>query len=465
MTDHSRRASLSDLLITETVRIVEERQPLSDEAAMRRAFEQRQGRQERLLERAKILGNTLHLPAELQRWKSLMRYTGLALAVLAIVLGAGIAASVTGNDRTLNAPYALLLALGPHLLALLLWLFTLWRSDLAEGSSIGSMMLRAAARLPIRRGPHFWTVPDAAVSLYARNRLLPWLAGISSHAFWSLGLLVVLLALGLSFSFQSYRLTWETTILPADFFVGFVQISGWLPHQLGFPLPDSATLLTPASPTSDHRAWAWWLIGCIAVYGFLPRIALTLLSWAVWRHRTKQMTLDLAHPYFAKLLARFNDMEPSAVIDLEKKPAQIDAPLTRAPVAGEAPTLAIIGFELPEEISWPPKKLPRNAQLTECIAGSNQERRTMLDKLAQHRPHRLLFVCHRLSTPDRGTAHFLREAASHSVHCALLLLPVNDDDAPAPQRWTDWLSDMGMEAMPCFTHMDDVNQWREGSHD
>src|SRR5690606_38974403 len=115
------------------------------------------------------------------------------------------------------------------LLALLLWLFTLLRSDLAEGSSIGSMMLRAAARLPIRRGPHFWTVPDAAVSLYARNRLLPWLAGISSHAFWSLGLLVVLLALGLSFSFQSYRLTWETTILPADFFVGFVQISGWLP--------------------------------------------------------------------------------------------------------------------------------------------------------------------------------------------------------------------------------------------
>src|SRR5690606_2922422 len=122
----------------------------------------------------------------------------------------------------------------------------------ADTGSIGGLVLRVAARLPIRRGPYFWNVLDAAVSLFARNRLLPWLGGLASHAFWSLGLLVVLLALALSFSFQSYRLTWETTILPADFFVGFVQLSGWLPHQLGFPLPDSATLLTPDAATSDH---------------------------------------------------------------------------------------------------------------------------------------------------------------------------------------------------------------------
>src|SRR5690606_14068798 len=123
------RTPVSDLLITETVRIIEERQPLPDDAAMQRAFERRQGRQERLLERARTLGNALHLPAELERWQSLLRYTGLALAILAIVFGSGIAASVTGSDRTLNAPYALLLALGPHFLALLLWLLTLWRSD------------------------------------------------------------------------------------------------------------------------------------------------------------------------------------------------------------------------------------------------------------------------------------------------------------------------------------------------
>src|SRR5690606_35609729 len=104
LTDHASRTPVSDLLITETVRTIEERQPLSDDAAMQRAFERSQGRQERIVERAKILGKALHLPAELQHWQSLLRYTALALAVLAIVFGSGIAASVTGSDRTLNAP-------------------------------------------------------------------------------------------------------------------------------------------------------------------------------------------------------------------------------------------------------------------------------------------------------------------------------------------------------------------------
>lgn len=464
MTDHSRRTPPSDFLLAETVRIIEERQPLPDDAAIQRAFERHRDREGQLLERAKVLAASLHLPTEVQHWKSLVRYTGLALAVMAIILGTGIAASVTGQDNTINAPYALLLALGPHLFALLLWLLTFWRSDLAEESSLGSIMLRAAARLPIRRGPYFWDVLDAALSLYARYRLLPWVAGIASHAFWSVGLLAVLITLGISFSFHSYRLTWETTILPADFFVGFVQISGWLPHQLGFPLPDSATLLTPDSPYSDHRAWAWWLIGCIAIYGLLPRLVLLLISWAVWRSRVKHMKLDLSLPYFAKLLARLNTMEPSAVVDREKKTLQTVRPLTRSPVPGEAVTLAVVGFELPEEMSWPPKNMPRNAVMMERIAGSNQERRAILDKLTTQRPYLLLFACNKQSSPDRGTAHFIREAATHAVRCALLLLPL-DDDALSAKRWTTWLADMNMQAVPCFTHTDEVALWMEDSND
>jgi hypothetical protein len=462
LSNHFHRTPLSDILITETVRLIEEKQTLDDSTVMRLAYEAKAGQQERLIQRAWLLGNDLGLPAEWQQWKRLIRYTGVLLLVFACLFGAGVAASVTGN-RTLNAPYALLLALGPHFLALLLWLVTLFRPSMSDSGSIGSLLLRGLARLPFRHGPYFWTMLHAAASLFARNRLLPWITGIASHAFWAAALAAALLMLALSFSFQAYRLTWETTILPADFFIEFVRLSGWLPQQLGFPLPDTDTLLNPAAPDSDHRAWAWWLIGCISLYGLLPRVVLSILSWAVWRMRRRRLKLDLAHPYYAKLLARFNEMERSAIIDPEERPARTLAPLTRQAVPGEPFSLAVIGFELPDEMHWPPEPVGRNAELVERIAGSIQERRALLDKLAQLKPYGVLFICNTSATPDRGTAGFLREAAAHAVRCALWL-PSSTESAEDYERWRAWLADMGLDAMPCLSRNSEVVAWMENKH-
>ena len=449
--------------MAETVRLIEDKQALDDSTVMRLAYDTTGERQERLIQRAWLLGNDLGLPAEWQQWKRLIRYTAVMLLVFASLFGAGVAASVTSGNRTLNAPYALLLALGPHFVTLLLWLITLFRPGLSDSGSIGSLLLRGLARLPFRHGPHFWTMLHAAASLFARKRLLPWLTGIASHAFWSAALAAALLMLALSFSFQAYRLTWETTILPANFFVEFVRISGWLPQQLGFPLPDTDTLLDPAAPDSDHRAWAWWLIGCISLYGLLPRIALTILSWAVWRTRSRRLEPDLTHPYYAKLLARFNDMERSAVIDPEQRPARRDAPLTRSPLPGEPLSLAVIGFELPEETRWPPEAVGENAELMERIAGSVQERRALLAKLAELKPYSMLFICNAAATPDRGTAGFLREAAAYSVRCALWLSSSTEGE-DGHHRWRAWLADVGLDAIPCLTRISEVVAWRENKH-
>ena len=39
------------------------------------------------------------------------------------------------------------------------------------------------------------------------------------------------------FAFQSWSLTWETTILDAEFFERFLALTGWLPQMLGFVVP------------------------------------------------------------------------------------------------------------------------------------------------------------------------------------------------------------------------------------
>src|SRR5690606_33914620 len=185
--------------------------------------------------------------------------------------------------------------------------------------SFGNLLLRLLAHLPGDRVPHAPAMARSAQALLLRTRLLPWAFGTVSHAVWAAAFVLILAALWFAFSFQQYRLTWETTILDAQFFVRFVSVTGALPHWLGFPMPDAATLIAPDAPGGDHRAWAWWLIGCAFVYGFLPRVLLALLSWGVWRRRVRRLHPDTADPYYRKLLERFAQMEPSQVVDPEQR--------------------------------------------------------------------------------------------------------------------------------------------------
>ena len=463
------RSRLSEMMVAHTVRLIEESGPLEDSEAMNQAFRTRSGREERLIERARLLGQRFRLDAEIERWRELALVAWIALSVLVFSIAYGIAMAVVGGDRSINAVLAFFVALGMHALTLVLWCFAAvsvrWspRSTFAR-LSLGSLFLRLVAWLPIDRGPHSMTMLRATTSLLQRARLLPWAFGFISHTIWALAFVLVLAAMWFAFSFQEYRLTWETTILSADFFIGFVRSTGWLPHLVGFPLPDTATLLGP-SATSDHRAWAWWLIGCTFVYGLVPRVVLAILCWIVWRRGKQSLRLETADPYFRKLLARFDDMEGSTVVDAEQRVE----PATRAtaPVvpSGEHPSLAVVGFELPDEYPWPPGDLAGSAHLSERISGTSQERRALLNALAQARPHKILIVCNPASSPDRGTERFLREACSHAAQCALLLASPTNGDVASHGRWQEWLQHIGMNEVRPFTDLENATAWFRPDND
>lgn len=471
--DRSHRASngsvrLSDLLIMHSVKLVEESGPLEDSDAMLQAYHAEPNREQRLIERARILAQRLGLQQELKRWQDLSVYVWLALSLLVFLMAYGIAMALIGSGRSLNAVLAFLAALGMHFIALLFWLFSVLASFRARHGglpsiSLGNLFMRLLARLPIERNPHSDAMFKATRSLLQRERLLPWVFGFISHAIWAAAFLLIVAALWLAFSFQAYRLTWETTILDAEFFVNFVQLTGWLPSLIGFPIPDPDSILNPGAVNSNHRAWAFWLVGCIFVYGFLVRVLLALLSWIVLRRTRRALALDTSDPYFRKLLTRFDQMEQSKVVDPEQKPElpSKPEPLVMRP---NSSSQAIIGFELPEDFPWPVTGLPDSVELHERIAGSGQERKLMLDKLVHLQPRQLLLVCNSSSSPDRGTERFLKAACSFSGACAVLLLSTK----PTPQdtaQWVDWLSDSGLDHMQVLTDPSDASNWLGSAHD
>ena len=443
------------MAVARAVQAIEAAGPLDDGSAMQQAFAASNDRQQRVLARGWLLGERLGLPAELARWRHLGRAVVLALAVAMALSAWAIAQAVLGEGRRINALAALLSVLGLHALTLGGWaLGLLWPGGHggAGAWSLGALALRLTARLPLDRGPHAAALWSGVSQVLARQRLAPWAFGAVSHTIWTLAFVLIVAALWFGFSFHAYQLTWETTILSEMFFSRFVHASGALPALLGFPVPDAAAIQAAGVASAaggDQRAWAWWLMGCTVVYGLLPRAVLALLSAWQWRRRSARLRLDDDDPAVRRLYARFEQMEAAQVIDADR--SQPAAPVRAATGAG-AGGAALIAYELPPEADWPPAAvaLPAGAWCARS-AGGSAERCALLAQLAATRPPLVLLGVRALSSPDRGTARFLREVQRHAPQLALWLTP--DAPASAARRWQDWLQ---AEVLPSIALLADT---------
>ncbi|MEZ7882086.1 MAG: DUF2868 domain-containing protein, partial [Brachymonas denitrificans] len=246
------------------IQAIESDGPLDDSAILPAAHAARSDRMERVLERAWLLGQRLGLPAEWERWRHLGLWVMLGLAGAMALSAWGLAQTVMGEGRSINAMAAFVTVLGPHALMLVLWVWgVIWTyagsgSAVGSGWSLGALALRLTARMPLDRGPHAAALLQGVRRVLQRFRLAPWAFGLLSHAIWALAFGLILLALWFGFSFHAYRLSWETTILSPAFFEQFVHVTGWLPAQLGFPVPDAAAVRAAGGGLeSDQRAWAW----------------------------------------------------------------------------------------------------------------------------------------------------------------------------------------------------------------
>ena len=90
----------------------------------------------------------------------------------------------------------------------------------------------------------------------------------------------------------------------------------------------------------------------------------------------------MADPYVHRIVQRLDALEPPPeVIDPEHRPDRAPAPPALPP--GAPGTLAVIGFELPPELDWPPPGLPAASGPAPRIAGGAREREQALLIAAQ----------------------------------------------------------------------------------
>ena len=468
MTTDAPRTPLAEVWMATAVQAIEQTGPLDDAAALAEAARRHSAPQLRLRERAWLLGQRLGLAAQMLRWRDAAWLLGAALALAVVLLANGVVFAMLTDGRTINAGSALVAALGMHLVTLVLWLLGTLLPFTGAGPlgrlSLGPLLLQGLARLPLGQRAHSSALARAAGSLLQRTRLAPWAFGLVSHLVWSAAFVLVLVGLLLAFAFKEYRLTWETTILSAQTFADFVRATGWLPGLLGFPVPELTVGASPQAPLAlPASAAAWWLVGCVAVYGLLPRLLLAVLCAVVWQRRKNRLQLDTSDPYFAQLLARFAALQASRVVDVERPSPSGPAQLATLAPGASGSALAVVGFELPQAQDWPPAALAQAAQYTKQISGTLDERRSVLDALAQLHPRALLLVCNAAATPDRGTERFVREACSHAGQCALWLAdpPAGRGQPPNRERWRHWLDAAGLQAIATFAQPTDALAWAE----
>jgi hypothetical protein len=473
--------------------------PLDDDAEVRALRAGGMPLDDAVVQRAAVLAQREGLTDAIRAWRSSANLSGAVLALIAIAVGASTAAAALGDaTRPVNLLWAVTGLLGLHLLTFFLWSGGLvW--SLATGAGAGGVIGKAWLSLSRRaaRGPSAALAPQSLVNLLGRARLLPWLLGAVSHAFWVLALLAALVTMLAMLATRRYDFVWETTILDPGYVERLALWLGSVPGMLGLPTPDAALVRASdglgAPPGEGRAVWASWLLGVLAVYGVAPRaLALALCVWRV-RRGARALAIDPSLPGLDTLEARLRPASRrTGVID----PAPDAAIVSQPAVIGEAPGSVSaaslqrhgssvfpgaeagsasdwthaddmppggawrIGIELPEDL----RSLPLPAIHDAGVIESGAQRESAIERLHAARPARLLIVCDARQTADRGTVSLVTELARLAAQTRVVLAGSAGASASRRQAWVDRLDSVGLASAIAGSEAE-ARDWLSGMDD
>ncbi|GAA5233377.1 DUF2868 domain-containing protein [Verticiella sediminum] len=458
--------------LAETIRMAEHRWgPYEDSEIVRHLRHSGLPVETALLRRNVELAKREGLDAIARRWRDNAWLLGPLACLIAVLSGAGAAAAALGDgSRPVNLFWALGGLLGLHALTFIVWLV-----GMGWGERVGSVLVRAVlgaatrlsrlppvaaagTRLDGSRPAAAALLPRALFALLGRAGMLRAGVGCFANAWWLLALLSALLTLVAMLATRRYGFVWETTLLGPDTFVGLTQALGRLPALFGFPVPgpDIVRASGAAMPLDAPAQvlWSNWLLGCLVVYGVLPRALALLACAALLLARRHRLRVDTDDATFAVLRER---LQPSSA-----RLGVTDATPSQFPSAGDASTLpaagatplpeglrerldapqaqVLVAIELPADLPWPPA-LPADAIDAGTIDG-RKLRGALLDAFAAHPPARLLIACHAPQTPDRGTARLAAELAGSARHARVWL--VGEAPAARIEQWRARLVEAGL---------------------
>lgn len=435
------RLPLSRAWLIELVRLRENLWgPLDDRREIIRVQAQGGSLAERIEHRARLLADREGIQSALTAWTEGARFVVVLLCVVAVLSGAGAAAAALGTaGASVNLFTALMALLGLNLVMLVLWCLGVWIQP-GQSSWLASVWLRLTRYLA--RSPDAALAPRALLEVLSRQHAIRWLSGVLSHGVWLLATVAMVVVLLVLLAARRYTFNWETTLLTPETFVALAHGLGALPALLGFSVPDADLIRLSDGlhilPATAQAQWSGWLIGCLVVYGVVPRAVLWLVCVIMARWRLASIPLDLALPGWAELHYR---LMPAHVAGTPYDPAPDQVPLApaphAAPVSGVQIQAAMVALDWPADRDWP--AFDRLVDVTDLgVISGRAERNAILARLQQQPFQRLLVVCDACQTPDRGTLALLGELAAAVTCTHVLVIPSDTSLASHDTRSDIW---------------------------
>ena len=405
------------LWITEAVRLREAHWGLvDDQDAVRLAKKNGGDFAERLQVRAEAIGQRDALTERLVLWQTGGKWTLIVLLLVALLTGGLTASGALGDPaRPVNILWALGALLGVHAVTFLVWLVSLlWGGGDHNLGGIWLWMTRKLAR-----GPQSRLVPSAFVNLLTQAHAKALFFGTITHLLWFMALASAVITLVALLSTAQYQFLWATTLLDPETFVAITRTLGAVPSLLGFPSPAVATILASDGrsilPATANAQWSLWLLGVMLVFGVLPRLIAFGVCVVRLRRAMRQLGLDTQLAGYANLRDRLLppvEPPPDHLPDPSVHQPHIDASRLPANTTGRR---LVASLELPPAFSWPPPLVANDASLTDAgPLDTREQRHRLLDALASGPAERLLVVCDRRQTPDRGTIGLIADLARHT---------------------------------------------------
>lgn len=246
------------------------------------------------------------------RWRP---WVGTAIVLVAFV--AGVAANLLGGTRHIDILYSPVLPLVAWNLAVYVLLvagFVLRYGDTGKPGRLRSAVawlaggIHGAGRgrddVTSRSLATFaddWTARAGPVYAARAARILH-----LASAVLALGVIAGLYARGLVLE---YRATWESTFLEPTavraIVATFYAPGAWIAR---LPVPDLAQVAAIRAPASENAAtWMHLMAATLVIVVILPRLVLAAWTGVVERYRGGRFKVELADPYFARLLRGFSD--------------------------------------------------------------------------------------------------------------------------------------------------------------